>query len=150
MNDGRGLVVDASVAVKWLLRDEDLVEEADALLRGFAGRRLTLAAPTFIRYEVANVVEQARRRLRIDADRAGRMLRLFLSLAIHRTEDDDDLVIAARSLAERFGLSAYDAVYVAQAERLGYALVTNDARLLQDAARYPVPVYALADVASIL
>ncbi len=46
------LVLDASVAVKWHLKDEDYAAEAALLLEDFGQGELELVAPAQIRYEV--------------------------------------------------------------------------------------------------
>lgn len=150
MNAGSGLVIDASVAVKWHLKDEELVEEAGALLEGFLDQRFVLAAPAFIRYEVANSLEQARRRARITEDDVVHELRAFLHFGVHDDWDSDDLVAEARRIATRIGSSVYDATYVAFAQRLGLSFVTNDQKLLGMVSNYDVPVHHLADVPALL
>lgn len=150
MNAARGLVVDASVAVKWHLRDEELVEEAGVLLEEHFARRLLLAAPAFIRYELANFLEQARRRKRISVAEAAEELHAFLRFGVHTEGDTDELVVHARDIAERIGSSVYDAMYVAFSEHADLAFVTSDRGLLDRVSAYPVNSYHLSDVATLL
>lgn len=58
MNDKR-VVIDASVALKWLLRDEEIVPQADALLDDLLAGQLSVVVPTLFDYEVANVLRVA-------------------------------------------------------------------------------------------
>lgn len=150
LNAGNGLVVDASVAVKWHLRDEGLVQEAEALLDRYLARRLTLAAPSFIRYELANTLEQARRQERITADQATKELVTFLQLRVHAEQDTDALVELARDVAERIGASVYDATYIAFAEQTGLGFVTDDRQLLTRVANYPIEAFHLSEVLTLL
>ncbi|MGQ9684657.1 MAG: type II toxin-antitoxin system VapC family toxin, partial [Anaerolineae bacterium] len=53
------LVVDASVAAKWILRDEQDVERADAVKRRYDCGQIDLLAPGQIRVEVANAIRRA-------------------------------------------------------------------------------------------
>jgi hypothetical protein len=53
------LVVDASVAAKWYLRDETDVEHADLLLTRFTTGELVLVAPEQIRYEIPATISVA-------------------------------------------------------------------------------------------
>jgi predicted nucleic acid-binding protein len=53
------LVVDASVAAKWYLRDETDVEQADLLLTRFTTGELVLVAPEQIRYEIPATISVA-------------------------------------------------------------------------------------------
>jgi hypothetical protein len=50
------LVVDASVAAKWHLQDEQDAERALVLFDRFVAGRVALWAPTHIRYEVPAVI----------------------------------------------------------------------------------------------
>lgn len=144
---GPGLVVDASVAVKWHLRDERYAAEASILLRRFVGGGLQLHAPAFIRYEVAQSLIRASRDRRIAADVVAVELESFLALGIHSSHDADDLVASAQRIAEHTGASVYDAMYLAHAEALDIDLVTSDEQLLRQASGYPVSVRSLLHVA---
>jgi len=54
--------VDASVASKWHLRDEQYVEPSMTLLKEFREGRAYLTAPDYILHEVANAILKASRR----------------------------------------------------------------------------------------
>lgn len=150
MNAGRSVVVDASVALKWLLPDEDDAGNAAGLLRAFREQRRDVAAPSFIRYEVANALEQAHRQGRIAEAAIARGLAFFLDLGIHSAGDDDSLLEHAQRVAHETGASVYDAMYVAYAETLGADLVSSDERLLRLVGAYPIVAYRLSDVPSLL
>lgn len=124
-------VVDASVALKWFLEDEDHVENATRLLRRFASGDVDLTAPYFIRYEVASALEMAHVQQRITSADRLRKLSAFLSSQIYAPRDDDALLIAATDLSGRYRISPYDAVYLALAARLDCLYVTADARLFE-------------------
>jgi len=149
-NVGLGAVVDASVAVKWRLNDEELLDEARLLLDRYVARDIKLVAPSLIRYEVANTFEQARRAGRLTDSDVAESLRYFLDLGVHAQQDSDELIAMASDLARRLGLSAYDAIYVALAKDLGMPLVSNDQGLLRHLADYSVAACALKDVRSLL
>src|SRR5687767_8584463 len=55
-------VVDASVAAKWYLRDEEHREQANHLLARLSAGRAVLAAPVQIRYEIPSAIVAANRR----------------------------------------------------------------------------------------
>ena len=57
--------IDASVAVKWHVRDEDDAAAADSLPRDFINGRIRLVAPDHIRYEVPSAILAAVRRNRL-------------------------------------------------------------------------------------
>ena len=126
-----GWVVDASVILKWSLRDaeEGHLAEADSLYEAFLTRRIDLVAPHYARYEVANALEVGRLQRRIDSAGAAARLEWFFRTPIGQGEDDDSLLLAAMNLAQRESIAFYDAMYVALSERLGYSFVTADSKL---------------------
>jgi predicted nucleic acid-binding protein len=133
----RGWVVDASVILKWSLRDsaEGHLEQADSLYEAFLSYKIDLIAPHYARYEVANGLEVACIQGRIQAPAAEERLDWFLRTPISDTEDDDSLLTDAMDMAQRMSIVFYDAMYVALSERLGYAFVTADQRLYKRIAR---------------
>lgn len=56
------LVVDTSVAVKWFLRDEELLNHADRLLADWTNGQWVLIAPGHFPYELTNAILRAGRR----------------------------------------------------------------------------------------
>ncbi len=119
------MIVDASVLLSAFFPDEAQVQ-AQAVLRRHAEGRERLKAPTLIVYEVTNAVWQAERRGRISSAQADMILQAAAGLDVellplHWGE--------SLPLARRFGRSAYDAAYLALAERQGELLITADERL---------------------
>jgi predicted nucleic acid-binding protein len=101
-----------------------------------------LAALDLTLYELANVVGAKKGR----GDDAARITRLVLTRCRHSlVAVDADLLTHALRAAAEHGLTAYDAAYVAAAQRSGWALVSTDVRDLvskglavtPDAALYP-------------
>jgi predicted nucleic acid-binding protein len=88
-----------------------------------------LVAPTLVRYEVVNALHQWVRHRVMTADEAGEVLAEAQSLPIEM-HGDEALHERALALAARFSLpAAYDAHYLALAERFGAPLWTTDAQL---------------------
>ncbi len=116
-------VVDASVAIKWFVR-EPLWREADMLARQWE----TLSAPEFIVAEVTNVAWKKVTRGEIDPSQAHEIAtairrsvpRFYASIALN----EDALTIA---LALKHPV--YDCLYLACAELADAVLVTADKRL---------------------
>jgi predicted nucleic acid-binding protein len=54
------LVVDASVCLKWYLRDENLLEQADQLLEDWKNQRVILVQPVFVIHEFGHAILRAR------------------------------------------------------------------------------------------
>lgn len=121
------LVVDASVAAKWLV-EEDGSEQA-AALRGRA-----MAAPSLIRAEVANLLATLARRGAIAARDAAESFALFQTAPLRIVEPDDALERAALDLALALAHPVYDCLYLALAIRLDATLVTADRRFARAAA----------------
>jgi predicted nucleic acid-binding protein len=114
------------------------VEQALALLAGFARGDLHLVAPEHIRSEVPAAFFAATRRAtpRLSVDRARRAIDHFLAIGV-QTYGDDDLIRNGALFAERHGISYYDALYLALADRMAARLVTADARLYRRISMHP-------------
>jgi predicted nucleic acid-binding protein len=64
------MILDASVATKWFLPDEDMTIEALAVRDALVTERIKLAAPPAIWTEVGSGLVRAARRRRFDAEDA--------------------------------------------------------------------------------
>lgn len=118
-------VVDASVAVKWYLRDEPDTDAADRARLDFEEGRTVLLAPNQIRYEVPSAIRNALRTGREIPSRGRVKIANFLALPIS-TADDDTLLEAGYDQAVRFGCSW---LYLALAESVGCPFLYADRRL---------------------
>jgi predicted nucleic acid-binding protein len=124
-------VIDASVFVKWYLRDEDLVHEARLLFERYSASADPLACPHFARYELATALTRATREGRTSATDAAAAMQHFEGLPIVDQFDSQERIQAAVSNAHRYRISVYDGLYLAYAEELQARLVTTDIELLQ-------------------
>jgi predicted nucleic acid-binding protein len=122
------VVVDASLALKWVL-EEPYSSEAHGLLEYWGGQRRKLLAPALFLYEVTNALAKRIQRQHLTLQQAKERLRFFLENgpllkqigAIH---------VRALEVMERFGLpTAYDAHYLALAEFQQCECWTADERL---------------------
>jgi predicted nucleic acid-binding protein len=117
------LVVDASVAAKWVL-DEDGSERANAL-RTEGG----LIAPSLVAAEIGNALWKAvRRGLALRADALVAMEAALLPF--DALVANEELHIRALELAIDLSHPIYDCFYLALAEREGAPIVSADAKLL--------------------
>ena len=123
------ICVDASVAAKWVLL-EDRSDKAVALYRANAQTGQPVVAPPLLLCEVTNILRQRMIRSSLALADADRLLGDFLTIQI-------DFLLPpgqhqqALALADAHGLpAAYDAHYLALAQRLGCDLWTDDQRLL--------------------
>lgn len=123
------LVVDASVAFKWLIPDaaEEDVPAAKAVLVDHMEGRVQIAVPALLYYEVANILLVGRSRPPVEE--AAEALSDLFSIPLIVAAPAPDASDAALRLASRHGLSYYDASYVALAETMDCLLLTADQRL---------------------
>lgn len=119
-----GLVVDTSVALKWLVEEED---SAAAMTL----READLVAPALFRIEAGNVLRTLAARQAISATEARDLFGFLQTAPVVIVDHDDDLEQRALEIALDIGHPVYDCVYLALAERLGRTLVTADRRFLR-------------------
>jgi predicted nucleic acid-binding protein len=125
----RGYVLDASVAANWFVRQG----EADRRLalsirqRHVAGQ-CRLILPEFGLLEIVNAIRYSPRAKEADGGAALEFLR-DLNLESHPLSWD--LLRKANAIAWAYKIAAYDAVYVALAEAVGFPLLTADNVLLK-------------------
>lgn len=121
------IVVDSSVLVKWVkTRDEELVREARRLLGQIERRGIEVHVPALLLYEVGNIllVKTSLDAAALD-DALGRLEALPFLVAPPATP----LLRRAARVGRQFGLTFYDASFVALAVELDCAFVTADRRL---------------------
>jgi predicted nucleic acid-binding protein len=114
------LVTDASVIAAALFA-EDNQAEALALLHGRA-----LHAPHLLDHEIASVGLKKLRREGVSVESVVAALQAYARLPIERHAIEVENVVV---IAERHGLTAYDAAYLHLAEQLTAPLATLDERL---------------------
>lgn len=118
------VVIDSSVTLAWCFADER-TDAVDAVLTLVAESGAIV--PSLWRLEVANALQMAVRRKRIDSAFRDASLEDLRALAIDiDTDTDQQAWTATLRLADRFNLTLYDAAYVELAQRLGLPLATGD------------------------
>jgi len=131
-------VLDNSVAVAWCFEDEQTPPLIALLPRA---AETGAFAPTLWPLEAANALLVAERRGRLGRVRRRRLCGFLKALPI--TLDDDTATqawTATAELAERFGLSVYDATYLELARRLDLPLASLDGGLRRAASMLGVPL----------
>ncbi|MCY3646233.1 MAG: type II toxin-antitoxin system VapC family toxin [Chloroflexi bacterium] len=119
-----GIVLDASVAAAWLLREE---LDPPALTALDILRSEGVCVPPLWHYEVRNALLVAERRGRVPDGGARRGLETLRDASIDTDEATD--LDTALELALAHGLSFYDASYLELARRRGLPLATRDRAL---------------------
>lgn len=126
------LVLDSSITVAWLYRAEPTKEEATKAVDEFFESLAQTSAwvPALWHLEVANVLQIGIRRQRHAADFRDRMLSDLSDFDIHvDSETHRQAWGSTARLAERHGLTVYDASYLELALRRGLPLATLDREL---------------------
>lgn len=132
-------VLDASVAIAWLLDDEDHPLADTARWRIVDGGAFV---PQVWHLEIRNALLVAERRRRISAQGAVARLRSLKDLPIY-TDAEPDLESAVE-LARAHRLAIYDAVYLELARRRDEALATLDNGLVRAATAEGLPLVGAA------
>jgi len=116
------LILDASVAVKWFTM-EPLRDKALIIRDKYVNGKLDLEAPSLLYYEVANAL---RYNPRFGIEEVRSAVRALEDLAITIYDFKGELASRAVELAYRFGITVYDAAYVALAAIRNATLYTAD------------------------
>lgn len=132
------LVIDASVGLKWALREPDS-GSADALLNS----RETLLVPDFWLHEVTNVMWTQVRRGVFTPDDARKGLAVLQTQVEPKITTGLELHATALEIGMAVNHSTYDTLYVAFALAMGArGVVVADAPFLRDMRRHPDPALA--------
>ena len=123
------LVVDASVATKWLFEEAGSSKAAQLRAASY-----DLVAPDLMPVEVANVVWKRVRQGRLPIESGRHALRVLRSAPV-RMRRTRSLVDAAWEIAVQLERTMYDSLYLALAMALGARLVTADRRFYDSIAR---------------
>jgi predicted nucleic acid-binding protein len=115
-------VLDASAALDWLLRTP-AGQKIEARLYS---RNESLHAPHLLDLEIAQVLRRLLREQKLSLLRATQILSDLMDLRMTRYPPS---LLLPRIWQLRPNLSAYDAAYIALAEKLGAPLLTRDGRL---------------------
>lgn len=133
-------VLDASVSVKWFLSPqyEPLSAQAQALYSRFLLKEIEFIIPELFWAEVGSAFWKAVRLGRFQNASAQQAIITLLQCNL-RPVSNAILLEKAFDIANMFGRTVHDSIYLALAEESGCELVTADERLVNAlAARYPL------------
>lgn len=122
------IVIDASAALKWRLRDEEATEQADAILNDFLNKRIILIVPTLFDYEITNALKVAASMGRISKEDALSAIADFQEFDIQRIEFSE-VQMTAFEMAYRYQRSVYDSTYLSLGFLKKLSFYTGDKRL---------------------
>ena len=124
-----GYVLDASVVAKWFMRRAEADREAAISLRaGYVAGRYRIVIPGLCLIEVANALRYSPKARENEVAEA---LDAIAVLAPEVAPASVDILKKANAIAWGYGVTVYDALYVALAEQLSYPLITADEALIR-------------------
>jgi predicted nucleic acid-binding protein len=126
------LVLDASLALQWFLEDEAGRQYGLNALASLSSKRAVVPILWF--YEVGNGLLMAYRRKRITFNQIDGFLTRLKALPIEAAQQLPTELLELPALAQKHGLTNYDAAYWALAMRFRLPLATTDADLRRAAA----------------
>ena len=133
------LVIDASMALSWLLPDEKTESSVEVQAEIPKAAGVWVAAHWHL--EVANSLCMAERRKRLNAAGIAQAIALFTQLPVTVDPETHDHASAQTlSLARQHTLSVYDAAYLELALRKGATLASLDGPLRVVAKKLGVPI----------
>ena len=133
------LVLDASMALSWLLPDES--RDVSLVVRAELPKAETLWVPGHWHLEISNALCVAERRKRLDAAGVAQAVSLFTQLPVTIDPETSDRASAETlALARQHALSVYDAAYLELSLRRGASLASLDGPLRLVAKQLAVPV----------
>jgi len=124
MTAGESFVVDTSVAIKWIVDEED--SDKAELLQG-----ADMVAPALFRIEAGNVLRTLAAKQILTNDRAIDLFLFLQTAPVTIIDVDEFLERRALDLALALEHPIYDCVYLALAERMDRRLITADRRFIK-------------------
>jgi predicted nucleic acid-binding protein len=117
------IVLDSSVALKWIFADEDSADHAERIRHDHVSSKNEIAVPTLFFYEIANVLATKVKLSPKEALEAFELVSAF-ELDVHALDNSE--FIEAMALAMKHKISVYDASYHVLASRLGCRFLIAD------------------------
>lgn len=122
------IVVDASVVYKWIVDEEGGDTRSARKLRDdYLSGKIQVTAPDILLYEIANIFAYKTHLAAHDALRAWKS---FLLLEIPVTSATLPFIAEALKYSQKYGISVYDASYIALAKKRNCSFVTADTKLV--------------------
>jgi len=137
-------VVDASVGIKLFMPEDFSGDVQDMFLDSFAAPKASLFVPDLFYVECANILWKRTSKGEIAASVAQECVVQLLALDLAPTPTAE-LAERGLEIALAYGISAYDACYVALAERTNTSLLTADTRLATALKDSPCIVHVLGN-----
>lgn len=124
---GKTIIVDACIAVKWANSSEQFGDIAERMLKDYEQGKLSFAVPEFFYYEVASGISKAVARGNISKEEGEESLDGILGIDMETYSLPD--VKTVYSLSQIHRRSIYDCLYLLLAQRLDLEFWTADKKL---------------------
>lgn len=123
------IVIDTSVAMKWLLtEEEESITKARLLLKDHLAKKNEILAPDLIFYEIANALATKTKVPQLIVTKLVKRIYSFNLKIYHPLEAD---VLDSARLAKRHNSTVYDMLYAVVAKKHKTELVTSDANFIK-------------------
>jgi len=122
------IVLDSSVALKWIFADEDGAEHANRVRDEHISGINEIAVPTLFFYEISNVLAT---KVKLSAEEALAAFELMSAFEFDVHDLDNSEFMEAMNLAMKQKVSVYDATYHVLASRLGCPFLTADRKFAE-------------------
>ncbi len=117
------LVVDSSIAVKWLtIENEQFTKEADKILEDSRRDTIQLALPEVAKYEVGNALFKKK----LSLNSIQEALKAFYSLPLKFITETIETAKITSELVSKYKITYYDASFITLAQKFGADLVTDN------------------------
>lgn len=122
------IVLDSSVALKWIFADEEGAEHALRVRDDHISGKSEIAVPSLFFYEIANVLAT---KVKLSAEEALEAFELISAFEFNVHELGSPEYQDAMTLAMQHRVSVYDASYHLLASRLGCRFLTADRKFCE-------------------
>lgn len=119
------LVLDASVVIKWFL-PEDNSPEARELREAHLAGKIFIFAPPLLLFEIVNALVYKKELTTREVNKA---IEIFFFTNPQLLEFNQGLMSNTAKIARKYGISVYDASYIALAKALSCQFITADEKL---------------------
>ena len=117
------VVIDSSVTVKWINQvDEKFLDNADKILTDAQSDSIKLLSPELSKYEIGNALLKKGLNLRM----AYESLATVYQLPITFVSESEELAKETYRIAQKEGLTYYDASFIALAKQQHALLITDN------------------------
>lgn len=123
------VVIDASVAFKWLVYEEAVLTEiAQTLLSQFLQGKERLIAPDILLYELANILAS---KAALSSTKVRKSWDQFTIYKLPVVAPTEDFIKKSINFSKKYNVSVYDASYAVLAKEKGCKLITADKKFAE-------------------